>query len=163
MDWIKLERLIEKYYDGTTRISEENEMRELLQREDLPEKFGAEAAMFGYYQREKAIEPDHPIDLFNSGMKRSTRRTSFRLWSIAASIALLITSGVLLFTNTENNHEAVVKSNTSMESAFQSTAGAFMVVSDMIEESKTEVKKLDKIEKTREKAVKSLSAATSND
>ena len=163
MDWTELEKLIDKYYDGTTRISEENKMRELLQREDLPEKFGAEAAMFGYYKRERAIEPDQPIEVFNSGMKRSTQRTSFRLWTIAASIALLITSGVLIFTNTENNNQPVLRTNASAESAFQSTAGAFMVVSDMIEESKTEVKKLDKIEKTREKAVKSLSAAKSND
>jgi hypothetical protein len=146
-----------------TRVSEENEMRELLQRDDLPEKFGAEAAMFGYYKRERAIAPDQPFEVFNSGMKRSTRRTSFRLWSIAASIALLITSGVLIFSNNETNDRPVVKTNASMESAFQSTAGAFMVVSDMIEESKTEVKKLNKIEKTREKAVKSLSAAKSND
>jgi hypothetical protein len=163
MDWIKLENLIDKYYAGTTSVSEENEMHELLQREDLPEKFGAEAAMFGYYKREMAIAPEKPLDIIRPDMKRSTQWTPFRLWTIAASIALLVTSGVLLFSNNESKSQPVVKTNSSMESAFQSTAGAFMVVSDMIQESKTEVQKLDKIEKTREKAVKSLSAANSND
>lgn len=162
MDWIELEKLIDKYYDGETSIAEERRMHDLLQREDLPEAFGAEAAMFGYYKKEMAITPESE-ELSLPGLKRSSRRTSFRLWSIAASIALLVTSGVLIFTNTDQPDRPVVRSNQSMESAFQSTAGAFMVVSDMIEESKVEVKKLDKIEKTRKKAVESLAAAKDND
>ncbi len=42
------DRLIEMYYDGLTTVEEEKRLHKFLMQTDLPEKYRAEQAMFGY-------------------------------------------------------------------------------------------------------------------
>jgi hypothetical protein len=45
--------LVEKYYEGLTTTDEEALLQEFLEQEDLPSRFDAERAMFGYFSTEK--------------------------------------------------------------------------------------------------------------
>ena len=45
--------LLEKYYEGTTCGEEEKLLQEFLQQENLPVRFEAERALFGYFAQEK--------------------------------------------------------------------------------------------------------------
>lgn len=47
------EKLIEKYYEGETSVAEENLLREYLSGRDVPAKFDAEKAIFGYFANAK--------------------------------------------------------------------------------------------------------------
>lgn len=47
------EKLIEKYYEGETSVAEENLLREYFSGKNVPAKFEAEKAIFGYFEKEK--------------------------------------------------------------------------------------------------------------
>lgn len=86
--------LLEKYYDGATTGAEEALLREFLQQEQLPERFEAERALFGYFAAEKAkpttveqvLPPKVPLFRLNPILK----------WSVAAAILLF---GVFVLEN----------------------------------------------------------------
>lgn len=46
--------LFEKYYEGETTRAEQELLQDFLQQEDLPARFEAERALFGYFAEEKA-------------------------------------------------------------------------------------------------------------
>lgn len=50
------EVLLEKYYDGLTGKEEERLLHDFLAREDVPERFHAEKAMFGYFDKQKKAQ-----------------------------------------------------------------------------------------------------------
>jgi hypothetical protein len=47
------DKLIERYYDGLTTVEEEQKLHKFLMQTDLPEKYRAEQAMFGYLKANK--------------------------------------------------------------------------------------------------------------
>ena len=47
------DKLITKYYDGYTTAEEEKQVRYFLSQADLPAKYQAEQAIFGYFEKEK--------------------------------------------------------------------------------------------------------------
>ncbi len=47
------EKLIVKYYEGGTSVTEERQLQEFLSQKNLPAQFEAEKAMFGYFESEK--------------------------------------------------------------------------------------------------------------
>jgi len=47
------DRLIEKYYDGLTTVEEEQKLHKFLIQRNLPDKYRAEQAMFGYLKADK--------------------------------------------------------------------------------------------------------------
>lgn len=51
------EKLMEKYYEGSTTVAEENQLRTFLSQSNVPERFEAEKAIFGYYESKKARKP----------------------------------------------------------------------------------------------------------
>jgi hypothetical protein len=55
------EVLLEKYYDGLTSKEEERLLHDFLAREDVPARFHAEKAMFGYFDNQKKVI-DETID-----------------------------------------------------------------------------------------------------
>ena len=55
------EVLLEKYYDGLTSKEEERLLHDFLAREDVPARFHAEKAMFGYFDNQKKVF-DETID-----------------------------------------------------------------------------------------------------
>jgi len=47
------DRLIEKYYDGLTTVAEEQKLHKFLMKPNLPDKYRAEQAVFGYLKADK--------------------------------------------------------------------------------------------------------------
>ncbi|MBP1663987.1 MAG: hypothetical protein H6Q19_1127 [Bacteroidetes bacterium] len=47
------EKLLEKYYEGCTTVTEENLLRTFLAQSNVPPQFEAEKAIFGYYESKK--------------------------------------------------------------------------------------------------------------
>lgn len=96
--------LIEKYYDGETTGAEQERLQEFLQQENLPERFIAERALFGYIAVEKSkrsasmdlhLEMDAPAqtDSFDCKEETPPKRYWLRMnpilkWSFAAAVLL---------------------------------------------------------------------------
>lgn len=78
IEYGEADRLLERYYDGLTTVAEEQQLHSFLQQPDLPERFHAEQALFGYHAGCKA-KPRPGIRL-----SRSLRWTSG-----VAAVALL--------------------------------------------------------------------------
>lgn len=96
--------LFEKYYDGETTGAEQELLQEFLQQENLPERFIAERALFGYLAVEKSklsssmdlhLDIDAPAqtDSYDSKEERPPKLNWIRLkpvlkWSFAAAVLL---------------------------------------------------------------------------
>jgi len=81
--YAEADRLIEKYYDGLTTGAEEKQLQQFLKRTDLPEKYRAEQAIFGYFDLKK-------------GKKQISLRPYMR-WVAVAAVVLLVIAGPQLF------------------------------------------------------------------
>ena len=77
------EKLMEKYYEGSTTVAEENQLRTFLAQSNVPLQFEAEKAIFGYYESKKA--------------RKHLRLRPYLRWAAAAVIAAGIIIPVSIF------------------------------------------------------------------
>ena len=67
------EKLMEKYYEGSTTVAEENQLRTFLAQSNVPPQFEAEKTIFGYYESKKD--------------RKNFRLQPYLRWAAAAVIA----------------------------------------------------------------------------
>lgn len=85
MSFEEADMLIEKYYEALTSAEEEKRLREFLSQPDLPERYEAEKAIFGYFGKKKE--------------KKQYNFQSFVRWtSVAAAVAVIVLS-IKIFDN----------------------------------------------------------------
>ena len=77
------EKLMEKYYEGSTTVAEENQLRTFLSQSNVPERYEAEKAIFGYYESKKA--------------RKHFRLQPYLKWAAAAAIVAGIIIPVSIF------------------------------------------------------------------
>ena len=77
------EKLMEKYYEGSTTVAEENLLRTFLAQSNVPLQFEAEKAIFGYYESKKA--------------RKHLRLQPYLRWAAAAVIAAGVIIPVSIF------------------------------------------------------------------
>lgn len=53
LNYTEADMLIERYYDGLTTVEEEKKLQQFLSQPNLPEKYRAEQAIFGYFRKEE--------------------------------------------------------------------------------------------------------------
>jgi len=63
ISYSEADQLIELYYEGLTTGTEEKQLREFLSQRNLPERFEAEKAIFGYFanKKQKPVFCIHPF------------------------------------------------------------------------------------------------------
>lgn len=102
MNILQIDRLLNKYFDGETSIREEEELRLLLKRPDLPKQYIRYREMFDSLQQQKEIGLDGDFDekFLNhiasdpgAGI-RFLRKINWYIVSAAAAVVLLM---VILF------------------------------------------------------------------
>lgn len=106
MNWNKAEELLERYYEGRTSAPEEQELRELLSRPDLPKQLQAEAEVLQHLQLagketstlsdealfarlDEHLQEEPPLKQENKPAAKSVQLPLHVLWQIAAAFALL--------------------------------------------------------------------------
>ncbi|MDD3079771.1 MAG: hypothetical protein PHH37_11820 [Paludibacter sp.] len=87
--------LIEKYYDGLTSGEEEKHLHEFLAQRGLPERYKAEQAIFGYFERKKHKPALNMKPVLN--------------WASGIAAMLVIAAGLHFYTtaNTKSNYAYV--------------------------------------------------------
>ena len=77
------EKLMEKYYEGSTTVAEENQLRTFLAQSNVPPQFEAEKTIFGYYESKKA--------------RKHLRLQTYLRWAAAAVFAAGVIIPVSIF------------------------------------------------------------------
>jgi len=105
MNWLEIEQLLKKFWDGETSVEEEHKLKLAFSREDVPENLSSFKSYFGFVTNEKKVE--HPEKNFENKLtekliSKSKHTLSIRrLLPYAAGFILLISS--LFFLREEND------------------------------------------------------------
>ncbi len=105
MNWLDIEHLLERFWEGETSLEEEQELKRAFLREDLPSHLVPLKNYFIYSANQKNITIPHPdFEAQVSGKLKPVKKTIFvrtKYWAYAASLLILISS--LFFLLKENN------------------------------------------------------------
>jgi hypothetical protein len=84
MDYNKIEKLLEAYFEGNTSVSEENELKEFFKNSDIPEQFMYAKGLFNFYADEKSLKSQQ----ISIKTKQKSRNMFLYISGIAASILI---------------------------------------------------------------------------
>ncbi len=144
MELAKIEKLLEKYFEGETTISEEKELKVYFTRENVPPHLENYKSMFEYFSKESTITATRDLKL-SAGKKRK-----YAWVGIAASIALI--AGIFLQkTESSTKHLGTYE---DPEIALQETKKILQMVSQYMNEGKQELVYLKEFENTKNKFIK---------
>ncbi len=145
MELSNIEKLLEKYFEGQTTISEEKELKVYFTRETVPSHLESYKDMFQYFSEESTITA-------TKDLKLHTRKKSRYAWiGMAASIALI--AGIFL-TKTDQTNKKELGTYEDPEIALQETKKILNMVSQYMNEGKQELVYLKKFENTKNKFIK---------
>lgn len=106
MNWSVLEKLLEKFYDGTSTAEEEKKALEMLRRNDLPPEFDDDRLILeGLYGKSEIPEPSPDLgEKIMTAIDRTekkernagTKRRLYSIVAVAASFLLIISFWFLM-------------------------------------------------------------------
>jgi hypothetical protein len=154
----KAEALLEKYWEGSSSRKEELELKSFF-----TTKEGASHKDAGFFHYLNNKKEDAPLDeSFDDQIIRSVqtntqpaRSMGFKLWYMAAAIALLLTVGIIL-TNTNTSEDTVptevvmVDTYDDPQKAFEETKKALLFLSSKLNQSSEYAAQLLKFEQSQE-------------
>lgn len=88
------DQLIDRYYEGLTSAEEEKQLRAFLSQSNLPERYRAEQAIFGYFTNKKP--------------KRTFSIQPYVRWASAAAVILVAVVSVQVFSIKNNQSFAYI-------------------------------------------------------
>lgn len=150
MDLHTVNILLEKYFEGTTTISEEKQLKAYFTSNDVAPHLAHYRDVFGYFKTEKEIKFDKKLPL-------QPRKTKTVKWiSIAASLALL--SGTVWWVSNSNEAQAnELGTFNNPEEAYQATQEALHLLSNEVNQGVEGMAVLKQYEQTKRKIFKKQS------
>ncbi len=145
MELSNIEKLLEKYFEGETTISEEKELKVYFTRETVPSHLESYKDMFQYFSEESTITASKDLNLYSG-----TKSTRYVWMGIAASIALI--AGVFL-TKTDQIDKTELGTYEDPEIALQETKKVLNMVSQLMNEGKQELVYLNEFENAKKDLV----------
>lgn len=106
-----IDKLIEKYFEGQTSLDEEKQLRAYFSTDDVADQYVMYAPMFRYFESEIKEEDGVPIEMEPKSSKRISFNAYFRYAGVAASIILLLVSGLFLFNRGDEYSKSMVYVN----------------------------------------------------
>ncbi|AXT59024.1 hypothetical protein D1816_01205 [Aquimarina sp. AD10] len=144
MELSNIEKLLEKYFEGETTISEEKELKVYFTRETVPSHLERYRDLFQYFSEESTITATRDLKL------KTRNRPKFAWVGMAASIALI--TG--LFLTRTNPPPEKVDTFEDPEIALQETKKILSMVSQYMNEGKQGLVYLKEFENTKSKFIK---------
>jgi hypothetical protein len=153
----KAEALLKKYWEGNSSQKEELELKSFFSTKDGSSH--KDAAFFNYLNTKKEDTPldegfDHNILESIQRNTSSTGRVNLKYWSIAASLALLLTAGIIFkYANTQKGRVpqvVVVDTYEDPQKAFEETKKALLFLSSKLNQSSEYAAQLSKFEQSQE-------------
>ncbi|GAA4278264.1 hypothetical protein [Aquimarina mytili] len=143
MELSNIEKLLEKYFEGETTISEEKELKVYFTRETVPSHLERYKDLFQYFSEESTIKATKDLKL------NTSRKFTYAWIGVAASVALI--AGIFL---TRTAPSKSVDTFEDPEIALQETKKILNMVSQYMNEGKQELVYLKEFENTKNKFIK---------
>ncbi len=125
MESSKIEILLEKYFEGQTNSSEENELRNYFSSPNVLPHLEQYKPLFGYFAVAKQEE-------FKPNIQLQSKRLRVTWLSIAASVVVLLGIGTYVYFNTYANQNQDLGTYNDPEIAFKETQKALALLSNQV-------------------------------
>jgi hypothetical protein len=151
MGFDKIEMLLDKYFQGTTSIDEERELNSYFSSGNVEPHLEKYKGIFVFFDQSKQQKYTKKIPKF-------TKKHKVMWFSIAASIAALLSFIVFLFINHNNiSNQDQLGTYTSPERAFEETQKALALLSIHVSAGIKSVNYVQEYENTKNKVFKKTS------
>lgn len=145
MELSKIEKLLEKYFEGETTISEEKELKVYFTRETVPAHLERYKSLFQYFSEERTITATKDLIL-------KTNKKSWYTWvGVAASVVLI---AGLFFAKQPIGQDENLGTYEDPEIALQETKKILSMVSQLMNKGTEELVYLNEFEDTTKKLIK---------
>lgn len=142
MDLQTVEILLEKYFEGTTSIAEEKQLKAYFTSQDVAPHLEHYRNLFGYFKTEKEIEFDKKLPL------QPSKQPKVKWIGIAASFIILFgMAWIFLHDNTKKPNDLGTFNNP--EEAFQATQEALLLLSNEVNQGVEGIAVLKQYEETK--------------
>jgi hypothetical protein len=126
MELVKIENLLEKYFQGETSIAEENELRNYFSSSNVAQHLEQYKPIFGYFSlaKEHQFTPEIPLQ---------SKKRNVAWISIAASVVVLLGIGTYAYYSADVvNKSQDLGTYDDPEEAFRATQKALSLLSDNV-------------------------------
>ena len=145
MEFDKIEQLLEKYFDGETSITEENELKNYFSSSDVAQHLEHYKPMFGYFSTAKEQHFEQHIPL-------TAKKHKVAWISVAASVVVLLGAGTFAYFNYDTTSKSQdLGTYDNPEIAFRETQKALSMLSDNVNVGVESVQYIRKYQDTKEK------------
>ncbi|MEO6174803.1 MAG: hypothetical protein ABIP27_06605 [Flavobacterium circumlabens] len=151
MELNKIENILEKYFQGETTVTEENELKEYFSSPDVAQHLEQYKPMFGYFSQVKEQKSTQEIPL-------QTKKRNVAWLSIAASFVVLLGIGTYFFVSEKNAASVVAQSELGTydnpEEAMAATQKALSLLSSNVNVGIGSVQYIKEYEQSKNKIFK---------
>lgn len=144
MELHKIEQLLEKYFDGETSITEENELKSYFSSSDVAQHLEQYKPMFGYFSTAKEQQFEQHIPL-------TAKKRKVAWISVAASVVVLLGAGTFAYFNYNQPQSQDLGTYDNPEIAFRETQKALSLLSNNVNVGVESVQYIEQYETTKAK------------
>ncbi|WP_016987999.1 hypothetical protein [Flavobacterium sp. ACAM 123] len=146
MELNKIERVVEKYFDGGTSSEEEKELRKYFASSDVAPHLKQYKPIFGYFSNAAGHELTQEIQVF----PKFQHKKQTKLWlSIAASIVVLVIAGTYVYFEREVSSQDLGTCD-NPEAAMKETQKVLTMLSSHVNVGIESVKDLEQYENSKD-------------
>lgn len=147
MELQKIEQLLNKYFESETTLKEEKVLRDYFNTQEVAPHLKAYQSMFAHFSASKNEVHQNEVKAFS---EEPVQTKNHNLWySIAAGLAIVL--GVTFFFQQQNN-TAYQEQEVLM--AYEQTKNALQMVSEILNESTSQLTYINEFETTKNKIFK---------
>jgi hypothetical protein len=145
----RIEKLIDKYFEGETSIAEENELKVYFSSTDVAQHLKQYQTIFGYFSQ--AIE-----QRFTQEIPLKTKKRNVVMWlSVAASVVVMLGVGTFMYFESNKTEQFVAcNSEDSPELALEQTQKALALVSEHLNTGIESVNYINEYENSKNRIFK---------
>lgn len=145
----RIEKLIEKYFEGETSIAEEKELKNYFSSQNVAQHLEQYKPVFGYFSQAKQEQ-------FTAAIPLKSKRKQKRLaWlSVAASVVVMLGVGLFAYQNTSETAQKNLGVIDDPEIAFKETQKALALISKHVNTGIESVNYLGEYQQSKNKIFK---------
>lgn len=145
----RIEKILEKYFEGETSIAEEKELKAYFSSSDVAQHLEQYKPVFGYFSQAKQEQFTATIPLQS---KRKQKRLAWL--SVAASVVVMLGVGLFAYQNTSETAQENLGVIDDPEIAFKETQKALALISKHVNTGIESVNYLGEYQQSKNKIFK---------
>lgn len=146
MELSKIEKLLERYDEGETSLAEERTLREYFQSKNVPEHLRSYQMIFSFAENQRK-------ETFKEVPQIESKRTNWYTWTSIAAI-IIVALGIFFFNDSSRNlNQNDLGTISDEELALQKTKETLSMVSQIMNEGKSDLVYLKEFNNTKNKII----------